>query len=66
MQRNVLLIGLEKNKVAVSAFAKGRPAEGFETSSPSQENQALVQQDLQGSNWNFLEIPMYKSDHRYP
>ena len=47
VQRNVLFIGLAKNRVSVSAFSKGRPAEGLETGSDDGESLSLVRQNLQ-------------------
>jgi polysaccharide biosynthesis transport protein len=53
VQRSVLLIGLEKNKVSVSAFEKGRPAEGLGTEELNgqldggEAGQAIVRKDLQ-------------------
>ncbi|MGN6384736.1 MAG: GumC family protein [Verrucomicrobiota bacterium] len=46
VERNVLLIGLEKNKVSVSSFAKGRPSSGTPELNHNDESQALVQQNL--------------------
>jgi succinoglycan biosynthesis transport protein ExoP len=44
-ERNILLVGLERNKVAVSAFAKGRPTDGIEppAEDASTDKQLVVQ-----------------------
>ena len=44
-ERNVLLVGLERNRVAVSAFAKGRPTDGIEpiADDASSDKQLVVQ-----------------------
>jgi succinoglycan biosynthesis transport protein ExoP len=44
-ERNILLVGLERNKVAVSAFAKGRPTDGIEppAEDASSDKQLVVQ-----------------------
>ncbi len=46
-ERNILLVGLERNKVAVSAFAKGRPTEGIEPpAEDANTDKQLVVQNL--------------------
>jgi succinoglycan biosynthesis transport protein ExoP len=46
-ERNILLVGLERNKVSVSAFAKGRPTDGIEpTADAASADKQLVVQNL--------------------
>jgi len=49
-QRNVLLVGLQRNKVAVSAFAKGLPADGISPAAPD----ALPEKELVAQNLHSL------------
>lgn len=47
LPRNVLLVALERNKVAVSSFAKGRPMEGLDAPEDNDSaEKALVVQNL--------------------
>lgn len=46
VERNVLYIGLERNKVAVTFFAKGRPNPGLPDETPKGADHALVRQNL--------------------
>jgi Mrp family chromosome partitioning ATPase len=46
-ERNILLVGLERNKVAVSGFAKGKPTNGLDAPpSDSPNEKELVAQNL--------------------
>jgi succinoglycan biosynthesis transport protein ExoP len=60
VQRDVLLIGLEKNRVSISAFAKGRPSDGLESMAENRRNLPLILSDNS-------TVPIHEhSDHLSP